>query len=173
MTAARLVARRADHLQHATPAEVEADDLVRPGGEAEELLHRLQLTIDDRGRRSIGELGVSLHMVEMAVGVSDDQVVALARMLGEPCLDDSVHGLAQRVPNGLLARPGIEEHRPLAAEQQVQERRLGREGLALPQHIGVRVVPVHLERPGRYRARGAALRESSGRRGRRLLVEPW
>src|SRR5206468_7778833 len=34
---------------------------------------------------------------------------------------------------------------PLAAEQQVQERRLSREGLTLPQHIGVRVVPVHLE----------------------------
>jgi len=84
-------------------------------------------------------------MVEMAVGVSDDKVVALARVLGEPSLDDSVHGLAQRVPNGFLARAGVEEHRPLVAEQQVQERRLGREGLALPQHIGVRVVPVHLE----------------------------
>ena len=80
------------------------------------------------------------------MGVSDDQLVVLARMLGKPCLDDSVHGLAQRVPNGFLARAGVEEHRPLAAEQQVQERRLGREGLALPQHIGVRVVPVHLER---------------------------
>jgi hypothetical protein len=141
-----LMARGADELQHAPAAEVERGDLIRPGREAEELLHGLQLSLDDGGRRPIGELRVSLHMVEMPVGVSDDQLVVLARMLDEPGLDDLVHGLAQRVLDGLLAGAGVEEHRPLTAEQQVEKGRLGGEGLALPQHVGMRVVAVHLER---------------------------
>ena len=159
--------------EHATAAEVELDDLVRPGREPEELLHGRQLAVDDGGRRSVGELRVSFHMVEMAVGVSDDQFVALARMLGKPCVDDFVHGLAQGVlVVGLLARPGVEEHRPLAAEQQVQERRLGGEGLALPQHVRVRVVRGAPGTAGLCRASDAASRESSERRGRRVPERP-
>ncbi len=88
-----LVPGRADDLEFAS-AEIELDDLVRPGGEAVELLHGLQLPIDDGGCRPVGELCVSFHVVEMAMGVSDDQLVALARVLGEPRLDDLVHGLA-------------------------------------------------------------------------------
>ena len=84
-------------------------------------------------------------MVGMAVGVTDDQVVALARVLGKPQLDDFVHGLTQGVVDRLLARPGIEEDDPLIAEQQVQEGRLGAERLALAQHIRMRVVAMHLE----------------------------
>ena len=84
-------------------------------------------------------------MVEMAMRVSDEQLVALARVLGEPRLDDFVHRLAQGVALGLLARSGVEEHCPFTPEQQVQERRLGGEGLALPEHICVPVVPVHVD----------------------------
>ena len=93
-------------------------------------------------------------MVDMAVRVSDDQLVVLARVLGEPRLDDLVHRLAQGVALGLLARPGVEEHRPFTPEQQVQKGCLGGEGLALPQHICVPVVPVHLD--GRVGVLGAA-----------------
>src|SRR5437763_9797684 len=135
----------ADELEHAA-AEIELDDLVRPGREPVELLHSLEFAIDDGGCRSICELRVSLNVVEMAMGVGNDELVALARMIFEPRVDDLVHGLAQGIVwPGLLARPGVEEHRPLATEQQKEEGRLGSEGLALPQHVRMRVVPLHLE----------------------------
>jgi hypothetical protein len=44
-------------------------------------------------------------MVEVAVGVGDDQPVVLARVLGEPRVDDSVDRPAQRIPGGLFTAP--------------------------------------------------------------------
>ena len=44
----------------------------------------------------------------MAVRVPDDQLVALARMLLEPGLEDRVDGLAERIAGGLLDRASVE-----------------------------------------------------------------
>ena len=43
-----------------------------------------QFAIDDRRSRPIGELPVSGYVVGMAVRVGDDELVAVARVLGEP-----------------------------------------------------------------------------------------
>src|SRR5690348_492953 len=102
-----MVTGRAGHLQYAT-AEVVADDLVGPASEAEERLHRLELALDDRGRRSIGELSVARHVVEVTVRVGDDKLVVRTRVLGEPAVDDSVDGLAQRIAFGPFDRARVE-----------------------------------------------------------------
>ena len=140
-----LVARRAQHLEH-PPAQVEGHGPLRPAvAEPEERPHRARVRRHHRGPGPPGELSVRGHVVTVPVGVRHDQPVALARVPGQPDRDQPVDLGAQREPLGIGGRPGVEQQRPVVAEQQEHERRLVVDTLALPQDDGVLVVVVDLD----------------------------
>ena len=134
----------ASHLQHSA-AEVKRDDLLGPAGEAEERLHRVELARDHGGVGPVRELTVTGHVIAMPVGVGDDQLVALARMLAEPVGDQPVDSLSQRELGSVGCRASVEQQGSVIAEEQVQERRLVVDRLALAQDDRVLVVVVHLD----------------------------
>jgi ubiquinone biosynthesis protein UbiJ len=127
-------------------AQVEAHDLLRPPGEAEEGADLLGSVADHGGARAAGELRVAVAVIVVAVRVRDDQFVAVARVLGEPCADQLVNGVPQRDLGRVRARAGVEQDGTLVAEQQEDERRLETNRLAHPQDEGVPVAAVHLDR---------------------------
>lgn len=130
-------------------AEVERDDLLRPVAEAEEPPHARRIVPDDHGARPVRELSVTGHMVAVPVGVRDDELVGRGRLL--PLCEQPVDGLPH---TAIRHRPGVEQQRPLRAAQQVKERALVVEVLALAHDERAVVHLVHLDR----RVGGAARR---------------
>ena len=117
-----------------------------PVGETEEGSDSLGLPGHHRRRRTAGELHVPGHMVAVPVGVGDDEFVAGPGILRQPRVDQTVHGLPQRKSVRVLGRAGVQQERPVVAEKQEDERRLGMDRLALPEDDGVLVVGMHLDR---------------------------
>jgi hypothetical protein len=83
-------------------------------------------------------------VVAVAVGVRDDQGIGRASVAGEPLRDEAVNRGPQRHPPRVGNRAGVQQQRPVVAEQQVHKRRLVRHRLALPEHERVLVEPVDL-----------------------------
>lgn len=94
----RLVAGQRDDVQHPA-AEVERGAAARPAGQTEEVAHRRDRVPDDRGEGPIAELGVAGDVVAVRVRVDDEQLVSLARMGGQPLLEQRV----DVAPNGNAA----------------------------------------------------------------------
>jgi hypothetical protein len=97
------------------------------------------------GVGAAAELAVAGDVVAVAVGVQHQQLVAVAGMGGQPAVEQAVHGGAQREELGIGGGAGVDQQRPVVAEQQVQERRLVVDGLVLAQDHGVLVVAVDLD----------------------------
>jgi hypothetical protein len=132
-----VVAGRASDLQLA-PAEVEGHDLGRPPGKAEVALDSVELTVDHGGVRAVGEPGVARHVIAVPVRVRDDERVPRR---GAAAVEQGVHRLPQPA---VRHRPGIQHQRPLAAAEQVDERCLVVQVLALPQDERVVIDAQHL-----------------------------
>ena len=77
-----------DQLEHPA-AEIEADDLPRPLAETVKVADVLGRVADDGGVRSARERRAAVAVIVVAVGVRDHELVAVARVLGEPCVDES------------------------------------------------------------------------------------
>ncbi len=133
------------YVKHAA-AQVEPHHFGGPVGEAERLPHGVRLAPNQPGQRPSGELLVCRHMIAVTVGVRHDELVAGSRVVCQPRSHQPVDGRPEREDAGLPGGPGIEEHRTLITEKQIDERGLVVGRLSLAQHIRVRVIGVDLDR---------------------------
>ena len=119
-------------------AQVERDDLLRPSSEAEELADGGHAMPHDHGARPARELAVARHMVAVPVRVGDDEFVIWPSLR-----EQAVHGL----PDAALGdRAGVKQQCPVRTAQQVHERRLVVQVLALPEDERVAVDWQYLHR---------------------------
>ena len=122
----RLVARTADHVDHAA-SEVEGDRLIRPGAEAEEADHLGRTGADDRRARTAAQQRIAGDVVAVRVRVRHHERVRADeydRVAAQPVGGQPLDGRAQRELRLVRGRARVDEEGALPPEQQVQERRL-------------------------------------------------
>ena len=119
-------------------AEIERRLPRRPIGDPEERGHRVSADPGERARREIRELTVARPMVAVAVRVADDQP-RKCTVPRSPRRDDLVHGVPEREEVRVRGRAGVVQQHRVLAEQQVQERRLVVDALALAEDVRVLV----------------------------------
>ena len=69
----------------------------------------------------------------------------LPRVTAQPAVDQLVDGGAQREPAFAGSGAGVEQQRPIVAEEQVEERRLVADSHVLTKDVRVFVAGVHLD----------------------------
>jgi len=114
-------------------------------GELEHCMALLDRMADDGGPRPVCELRIAVSVIAVAVRMCDNQFVVLARVLGEPGIDQDVDRAAQRDRVWVGAGTRVEQDRALVAEQQEDERCLEADRLAYSQDEGVPIALVHLD----------------------------
>jgi hypothetical protein len=72
------------------------------------LLHRVKLAADHGRLWPVRELRVTGDVVTVSVGVGDDELIAVARMAGQPLGDELVDGVVQRELRRIGCGAGIE-----------------------------------------------------------------
>jgi hypothetical protein len=134
---------------------------VWPVGDLEEGGHLRRGPAHDRGVGPVPELLVAHAVIAVAVGVGDNQREGGSAVGGQPVADEAVDGGTDLQAPGA----GVEQQDPIAAKQQVEERRLetGLHRLADHEGVGVVALDLHL----RLRLRGSVnpgLEEGAGQR---------
>jgi len=136
-------------------AQIEARRLLGPTLESEKSLDFRHARRHQRGMRLVVKLVVARDVVVMTVRVGDHQLEGRTLMDGLPLVDDPLDDVADGERSTVRRRSGarIQQQRPVRAEEQVEERRLEVQALALAQDVGVLVERVDLQR--RIRREGA------------------
>ena len=145
-----LVAGNRDHV-HDAVTEIDRADRLGPVFDAERLAVGIHGGGDEGGIGHAGEALVAGGVVSVGVGVDHHQRNAFTLFARQPLRDQ----LAGDLGGIARARAGIDQQRPFAAEQQVEERLFVVGAAALAQDVEAGVVFVHLP-AGKFQAVGPA-----------------